>query len=508
MNYLAFHLAEDKKAPPKPSDRTPEPREWWEAFWKPVPPRPIDQDEATLHLFHAEALRHSAPLGHLDAWENGQSAALVVAAGGWQGPGGLFDARLRLSLIRPMLPGPGARYDTLPVPDQLALALQQQFTLRRDDTSPALPYLAIRAARRALAVNPDDAQAYLVLGESYLRLLHSTRERTWSERLPKLVQLRRAQASAALNQAVFLKPDFAQAHHSLYQLYGEMSSQEMGYLDLALQHLRAYLKLFHEAGAPPGISIQQFRDQEAQYQEELSQLAKEVEKRDNLFEVASAGWKVSDRAFKAWQMGLAGKARDLLLESDIAAFGPKGMAMELELLIRTGRAKDVWKWTGELSPDDKAALGESYHWLRTQALAASGDYALAEEECSQLSRSAGSNPGGQASMRFREIMAMLVSRRVLNEQSGGGTLPDLILLTNDRFQFRNHLETLAQSLRWEAEVAVLRGLLSLEEGDIDEAEIAFRVALSYWKDADSAASGGGLDFSGRAAAEGYLELLK
>jgi hypothetical protein len=48
----------------------------------------------------------------------------------------------------------------------------------------------------------------------------------------------------------------------------------------------------------------------------------------------------------------------------------------------------------------------------------------------------------------------------------------------------------------------------LEEGDIDEAEIAFRTALSYWKDADTANSGAGLDFRGRAVAQGYLQLLK
>jgi hypothetical protein len=513
LNYLAFHPAEDKKAPHKPSDQEPEAREWWDAFWKPFPPRPIDQEEATLHLFHAQAVRRSAPLGHLAAWESGQSAALVSAAGGWEGPGSLLDARLRLTLIRPRLPDPGSGYGTLPVPDQLAHALQQQFTVRRDDTPPALLYLAIRAARRALAVNPNDAQAYLVLGECYLRLLHDTRERAWwgenlPENLPRLIQLRRAQACAALNQAVSLKPGLDQAHLNLYRLYAEMSSRGMGYLDLALQHLRAYVKLFHEAGPPKGISSEQFQQQEAQYAEELSQLAKEVDKRDNLFEVASSGWKVGDRAMKAWQMGLAGKARDLLLESNVAAFGPMGSAMELELLLRTGRPRDVWKWTGELSPEHKAVLGESYHWLRVQALAASGDYALAREECNQMSPFAASSPHGQTPARVREIMALMVVQRVLHEQSGGGSLPELLLLNYDRFQFRNNVGAFALRMSSDAEETVLRGLLALEVGDIDEAEIAFRVALSYWKSADSATTGGGLEFKGRVVAEGYLELLK
>ena len=55
--------------------------------------------------------------------------------------------------------------------------------------------------------------------------------------------------------------------------------------------------------------------------------------------------RVADRAALAMQKGLAGKARDLLLESDLAAFGPQGMELELELLLRTGRARDVRDWT-------------------------------------------------------------------------------------------------------------------------------------------------------------------
>jgi hypothetical protein len=510
VDALAFRPAEGKRAPRSAPDREPEVRQWWEAFWKPVPPRPIDQEEATLRLFHAEALRRYAPQRRIEAWEPGQSAALVAASAGWEGPGALFDARMRLALVRPQLPKSAAGYYALPGPDQIALSLQQQFTLRGDDAPPALLYLAIRAARRAVAANPDDAQAYLVLGECYLRLLHATRERAWGdnqlpENLPKLVQLRRVQASAALNQAVSLKPGFAQAHLNLYHLYAEMSGTEVGFLDLALQHLRAYVKVLREDGPPPGMTADQFHDQQVQIEDELSQLVKEVEKRDNLFEVASAGWKVGDRAMKALQMGLAGKARDLLLESDIAAFGPKGMGMELELLLRSGRPKDVWHWTGELSPENKALLGESYYWMRIQALAASGDYALAQQECNDMARAIAAGPDP---VRVREIMALLVGRRVFVEQASGGTLPELLLLTHDRFEFRVRLDGLAQSLRRDAEITVLRGLLALEEGDTEEAEIAFRTALSYWKDADTANSGAGLDFRGRAVAQGYLELLK
>jgi hypothetical protein len=70
------------------------------------------------------------------------------------------------------------------------------------------------------------------------------------------------------------------------------------------------------------------------------------------------------------------------------------------------------------------------------------------------------------------------------------------------------MRELAKSLRLGADVTVLRGLLALEEGAVDEAEIAFRQALTLWKDAATAASGGGLDFNAHAIARGCLELLE
>src|SRR5207248_140687 len=118
LNRLAFHPPDDKKAPPKPSARAPQPRRWWDAFWQPGRPAPADQEQATLPLFHAEVLRRSAPRRHRALWENSQSAGLVGAAGGWAGAGALLDARLRLTLLRPLEPETGSGLDTLPSTEQ------------------------------------------------------------------------------------------------------------------------------------------------------------------------------------------------------------------------------------------------------------------------------------------------------------------------------------------------------------------------------------------------------
>jgi hypothetical protein len=124
LNQLAFHPAPDKKAPPKPSANKPEAPPIWDAFWKPSPPRPIDQEEATLRLFHAEALRRSVGPRQLAraGWEGGQTAALIGAAGGWAGPASLFDARVRLTMVLTPPARPDYDLNAIPAPERWAVA--------------------------------------------------------------------------------------------------------------------------------------------------------------------------------------------------------------------------------------------------------------------------------------------------------------------------------------------------------------------------------------------------
>ncbi len=497
LERLAFRPAPDKKAPPAPPEEAGR-RRWWEAFWKPAPPRSVDADEAMLHLIHAEVLRRSALPRHGAAWDGSQAASFVGAAAGWAGPGGLVDARVRLTLLRPQLPVPGSAPDDLPALDRQVHAVQRRFLLRRDDTPPALLYLAVRAARRGLAADPGDARAHLVLGESYLRLLHGTRERAWAERMPYLVQLRRAQASAALNRAVALKPDLAQAHLSLGGLY-----RELGYLDLALQHLRTYLRLARKApprGADPAV----FREQADQFQEELDRLAGEVREREKEYGEKSAGARVLDRALLAVDKGLAGKARDLLLASDLAAFGARGMELELELLLRTGRPWEVQEWT---TPAHRASLGApAYHWLRAQALAASGDYLGAGEECADLARTSGQGDAGTGPLWLGGAIALTIGQGVLDANPVGRSLPDELARVVGQAETHARVAGLVDALRQEADATVLRGLLALEEGEVGEAADAFRKALTVWREDPTA--GGRLDFNGRVIAQDCLRWLE
>jgi hypothetical protein len=492
-------VAMDAQAPNLATDQ--EERSWYDAFWKPIAPRPKDQQEATLYLRFAEALRASAPQRHDIAWERIQATCLVGAAAGWAGPQDVFDAYMRLAFVNPQMPADPSKFNSVPASELLANALKSQFVAQRDDIPPALIYLAIRAARRAVAANPEDAQAYLVLGESYMRLIHATRERLWMQHFPELQQLRRAQASAAFNMAIKLKPDFTQAHLALSGLYGDMQ-----YLDLMLKQRKIFFDLKSREPPPAGIDPKEHGERLADFEDELNRLAKEVERRQSRWEVATAGAPLLDKAAFATREGLAGQALDMLLDSDISNFGVRGMALEVELLLRTGSPEKVRDWTG---PEHQLMLsGASYHWEKAQAYAAIGDYVNARKSIEELSRSLAMAPGVAKPVEFQEIMSKIIAERVLTEFAGNRSIIDLSRLGFDRAEFLNRISLIYKSLQRQADLLVLRGLILLEEGAVKDAAVAFREALSFWKDAETAASGGGIEFHGRATAQTYLEWMR
>jgi len=477
LDRLAFQPAESEKAPFAPTTG----RRWWDAFWKPASTATGDRDQAAVLLLKAEIVRGSAPRRHLATWDADQTAALTAAAAGWANSSAMADAALRLSLFRPPLPVSGDGYAPITL---FTLDCRQLVELNWDDAPPGVLYAAVRAARRAAAANPDDANAQLLLGQCYLALLSGTRERAWALRLPRLAQLRQAQASAALNRALTLNPNLAQAHNELGHLY-----RQTGYLDLALTHLRAYGAAARRGGADAG--------QEAVPESELKGLKDNVDRQFTEFDPESVRARVVDRARAAVTRGLAGKALAILLESDFSAFGAEGAELELDLLLRTGRAGDVLDWADAYF---KQSLGPAgYHWLRTQAFAAIGDYGAADAE---LLASIGVEEPDPA--RIAGVFAMLTGRSLLDEQPIGEGLASLVARAYARIQFWSGMEQTAARLAERSDAAVFRGLLALEAGEVDRARAAFRAALAYTPDSSAE---GGLDFPGRSVARDGLRIL-
>src|SRR5262249_39109497 len=159
--------------------------------------------------------------------------------------------------------------------------------------------------------------------------------------------------------------------------------------------------------------------------------------------------RVLERAVLALQNGLAGKARDMLLESDVSTFGAEGTALELELLLRTGRAREVREWAG--AEQEEAGGTPSYRLLRAEALGAVGDYALAEAEFVELARAVSFGDEGQGS-RPRELMALRVGQALLDEQPGNASTGLLLWKVFRRVDFLRTVPDVAQRIRREADV--------------------------------------------------------
>jgi tetratricopeptide (TPR) repeat protein len=479
--------------------REPDPRRWWEAFWKPAPAATGDRDEAATYLLLAEAERRTAAPRHAAAWQATQAAGLVAATAGGYGPAALVDVRTRLELGQPEPTTTGGFAHPL---GQLIEVFGPAFREARGDTSPAALYLAVRAGRRAVAANPLDAQAHAVLGEAYLRLIRETREAAWGRPFSELVQLRRTQAAGALEQALALSPGLAVAQLHLAALY-----LDIGIFDLALKHQREYLNEVRRAGPPAGTQSDRYRSALATAGDRLDRLTDLVREREEAFDRQAGDLRVYDRALLATELGLGGKARDILLGSDISAFGSDGMTLELQLLARTGRVKEVRDWTAE---EHQEALGSLYLWLRVQAFASGGDYSLAQEVCGQLA-AAGLDPSvpNLPGAGPRQVAAARVGLAILDGQYGPpGNRAGPVWEAFRQPDFRNRVRQLVSALRREADALTLRGLLALEEGETAAAAADFRRALRVWTAPETDPDAPRIDFNGRLAARQALDWIE
>jgi len=430
----------------------------------------------------AEILLRTAPERHQLAWEAAHSAGLVGAGASWFGLSGMGDAAIRAAFIDPPYPaGP-----TVPHITQIVSAYSRQFALDRGSEPVGIVYSALRAARRAIAENPGDAFAYFLLGRSYLELLSYTSEASWVSRNPQLLRVRQVQASAALNRAIALNPRLAQAHLQLGRLYLTLDC-----LDLALVHLTTYRDSPPRWGGPRSTEINELNS-------ELEKLSKRLDYARREFARESERSSVIDRALKAHYRKLGGEARDILLKSDVAAFGTAGMELELDLLLRTGRPEDVIEWTIDVGD---TLSDYSLHWLRSLACAATGAYDDADKELGELV-----GPGGQLppAIRITSEVGPLLGKAVLNEYSGAATFSDAIRLVLNRSDYQGRLNDIRQRLAGSAEMTVLRGLVSLEAGAMGRARDAFRDALAF---SPERWGSGQLEFASRQVAWDCLTLL-
>ncbi|MFO0841149.1 MAG: hypothetical protein U0797_01970 [Gemmataceae bacterium] len=479
LERRAFRPGAEDRAPDDSPEPGPEPRPWWRAFVEPAPPPPPGRDEADLYLALFDARR---PRFQGLAWATwlGRSAAGLVSglADAGRGPAALgWETGLRLAWV------------------QLGWG---NYLAGQDDGPPGLLLLAVRAARRAVRDNPDDARSHFLLGEAYLRLAHATRERDWRAQLPPFERVRQAQAIAAYTRTLALRPGSVEAHGRLTRIY-----RDGGSLDLALRHLEGLARAARSRGPRAGEDRADFDKRVASLEEERDALQKEVAGREGAWREVAGGRKVLDQARDAMGRGLPGLALETLLKSDASEFGAEGSLLELELLLLAGRVKDVKAWA---DPELQASLGAAaYHELLARLAAATGDYDGAERHLAGVASAAQHRAG--RSRPAREEAALNVTRALLLAPVAAPSPATLVPESLLRHALLDDVRQAGGALRWEANAYVIQGLIALEAGQVERSGEAMRRALAGWGGPEVEAAGGGVDFSGRSAAQDVLRWL-
>ncbi len=472
---------------PSPQDQAPEGwsgrgpgRAWWLDPLEPMLFPPPDRDEATLYLTYFDAQIPRIKRQNQVVWQHGLTAGLVGCSfGPYANPGVLsVDLAYRLSGI-----AGGWRL----------------LTLLDDDGPLPVALLAVRAARRALAANPDDAQSYFVLGEAYLRLARDTRERAWARRFPPLADYRLAQAIGAFSQALQLRSDLPQIHGRLGRAY-----RDQGKLDLTLEQLNRLIETTRAQGPPGKGSVEEtFRESLAALEAERDALQKEVNKRQDLATESSETRRVFDLARDANMRGLPALALKTLLRSDTSEFGTEGAELELDLLLLCGRLREVHAW---LEPQLEQTLGVlPFRQFRARFDAVTGNYAEARQDLELIATILRQTP--TPGWTLRDYLAVTISRALFQPPILDRNPALLWQSVYNGMRLLEDVQRRSANLVQEANTNVLIGLLALEEGRIPEAKHAFRQALAVWKSPAVAATGGGLDFPGRTVAQQCLQLL-
>jgi hypothetical protein len=359
------------------------------------------------------------------------------------------------------------------------------------ERSPALPLLAIRAARHALAANPDDANAWLVLGQAYLSLSRQTAEGRLGAGFAPLAMLRHIQIVTALEQALVLNPNLEAVHQILALLYGEYQE-----LDSVLEHRKAQLTLVRRAGPLPEEDSDKFRARVEELQQLVDELEKEVQDRQNRFYVRSQT--LSDpykQALLARDLGLPRKALEILLKSQVLLFGPLGAELQIELLLTQGRAEAA----GEMLLDEEMKANRSrlgmmtrparvgtrvgayqflnYDWLLLCQAAAVGDYERAEQTLQVML-----DEKAREERQWRPVELRRALARAIATEVGLMAQPQPLLLKlrarQERVLFSTDFQRFAFLQNEQGDLRVLAGLLALEQGKTALAEVRLRQALA------------------------------
>jgi hypothetical protein len=394
------------------------------------------------------------------------------------------------------------------------------------ERSPALPLLAVRAARRAVAANPGHASAWLRLGQAYSRLRNDTCERSAEGMLPPLSQLRMVQIVTALEQACRLDPKLREAHFELARLYGERF-----YLDQALVHFREETRLAHQAGRRPGESVEEYSLRLETLDKDLAKLEAQVQDLRTKYDMGSLAVRgdpraQADLALKLGHPRLA--VEEVLYHTNPDVLSAAGIRLQLDLMLAMGRADEVRTTLADkgvraskhnLRYYDIVPPGSSpgaslyalpyhwpaYEWLHALEAAALGDYAQARAALAAIRADVRA-----AHTRLHQHPRDL-QRDVVRHVPGLFSGPPRFLsaftyqIIRGRIEDEKLLEWSERSLRaQQADLLVLEALLALEQGDTQAARAGFLETDQLC----GPAAGTEVPFGAKPIVSGYLGKLR
>jgi hypothetical protein len=494
----SFRLAfgpDAEAAPLEAPERPAGTRPWWEEWWAAPQPANADAGLAWLHELRFRARRNAFVARYHRDWSD-LLAATIPALGATPGGPVLNGVLLPVQFSRVL----GSSQTDRPArwAFDRAGVLHDSYVSSQDAGPPDALYLAIRAARRALAANPRDEVASFCLGKAYFELSRHTREGALTRGLPRLAQVRHDQIVAALSDALrgHLSPVLArEAHEMLATVYDQPPQMlrsaylpqlpvPLHFRDLAVKHIREMQRLEPEGseGEPGRVMAQQ-----------LDRLEVDIQDRKDKYETNTAGKPVLQKLAFALEQELGETALNIVLNdpewsklSEDDRMRPVAVSLTLNLLLALGRLDEAQQILdpGKVQLADPVLVRQNF-WELVRRSAVTGDYDAADRFLAEA-MPPDVSPGATARM----MAAVQIEAFLLRQAPRAAGMPWQVPVTVgqqrevvldpasdwESVAMTSSYTTLAQ-LNAESEVYVVRAMLALEAGRTALADE--QLALAY-----------------------------
>lgn len=485
-------------APGQRPEQEAEPRNWLTTLWNPEPLRNVEAEEtAQFWLLYESSI---IPLARqsLNEWEAIRVSAILGFSADLPSLASAPFAALQMRLFNPQSP------------------LANRFLEDVDRGNPAALYTVLRTGRQSLAGNPLDAQMQLRLAQSFFAISHSSRESKRSTSFPHLNQLRRYQIIAAAQAAVRLNPELEAAHQLLAVTY-----EELGALDLFLEHYREAIRLSVAAGPRPGESAEDADKRWKVENERLLAVEKEIKSRTSRWTVQTARRKALEKAAAAIWPGPEGQSPGLIREGlailremspeelteAIQGQQPIGPRLFIEALFLVG---DLPQIRATLDGADSRLFGmhpvlgmPAIEWYRFCLDASAGDYDKANETLNGLLQAVTRDRAVDKSSELA-VRALTESLASLAGIGRAHVAPLALMFQGPQERFFFAIEMALASREnpsIKSTLQTLQGCLFLEWGENEKAREVLANALEEARRTD-------IGFQGQQVAELNLELLQ